>query len=47
MAACDMLYTGPGGLTSTEALVGNVPFIRLRRFPAARRATGSSFEKMA
>ena len=33
MAACDVLYTKPGGLTSTEALVGNVPFIHTAPIP--------------
>ena len=33
MDACDVLFTKPGGLTSTEALVKNVPFVHTSPIP--------------
>lgn len=33
MGACDVLFTKPGGLTSTEALVKNVPFVHTSPIP--------------
>lgn len=38
MEACDVLYTKPGGLTSTEALVKNVPFIHTAPIPGCESA---------
>lgn len=45
MAACDVLYTKPGGLTSTEALVGNVPFIHTAPIPGCETRNRQFFEK--
>ena len=33
MAACDVLLTKPGGISSTEAAVKNVPIIHVMQFP--------------
>lgn len=33
MAACDVIYTKPGGLTSTEALNCNVPIVHTAPIP--------------
>lgn len=33
MNACDVIYTKPGGLTSTEALVKNVPIVHTSPIP--------------
>ena len=33
MAACDVIYTKPGGLTSTEALVKNIPIVHTAPIP--------------
>ena len=33
MAACDVLYSKPGGLTSTEALVSGVPMLHTAPIP--------------
>lgn len=33
MDACDVIYTKPGGLTSTEALVKNIPIVHTEPIP--------------
>ena len=43
MAACDVLYTKPGGLTSTEALVRNVPLIHTAPIPGCESANSRFF----
>ena len=43
MAACDVLYTKPGGLTSTEALVRNVPLIHTAPIPGCETANSRFF----
>ncbi|MBO4883704.1 MAG: glycosyl transferase [Clostridia bacterium] len=45
MAACDVLYTKPGGLTSTEALVRNVPLIHTAPIPGCETANSRFFEE--
>ena len=45
MAACDVLYTKPGGLTSTEALVRNVPLIHTAPIPGCETANSKFFEE--
>ncbi|MBQ8955104.1 MAG: glycosyltransferase [Clostridia bacterium] len=43
MSACDVLYTKPGGLTSTEALVRNVPLIHTAPIPGCETANSRFF----
>ena len=43
MSACDVLYTKPGGLTSTEALVKNVPLIHTAPIPGCESANSRFF----
>ena len=38
MTACDVLYTKPGGLTSTEALVAGVPLVHTAPIPGCESA---------
>ncbi|MBR0463961.1 MAG: glycosyl transferase [Clostridia bacterium] len=45
MSACDVLYTKPGGLTSTEALVRNVPLIHTAPIPGCETANSMFFEE--
>lgn len=45
MDACDVLYTKPGGLTSTEALVKNVPFIHTAPIPGCETRNMRFFGK--
>ena len=45
MAACDVLYTKPGGLTSTEALVAGVPLIHTAPIPGCETANSRFFEE--
>ena len=45
MAACDVLYTKPGGLTSTEALVRNVPLVHTAPIPGCETANSRFFEE--
>ena len=43
MSACDVLYTKPGGLTSTEALVRNVPLIHTAPIPGCETENSRFF----
>ncbi len=45
MTACDVLYSKPGGLTSTEALVRNVPLIHTAPIPGCESANSRFFEE--
>ena len=45
MTACDVLYTKPGGLTSTEALVHNVPLVHTAPIPGCETANSRFFEE--
>lgn len=45
MEACDVLYTKPGGLTSTEALVKNVPFIHTAPIPGCETSNMRFFNE--
>lgn len=38
MDACDVIYTKPGGLTSTEALVKNIPIVHTAPIPGCEAA---------
>lgn len=42
LRACDVLFTKPGGLTSTEAAVVGVPMIHTAPIPDARQSTVNS-----
>ena len=44
MAACDVLYPKPGGLTSTEALVTNTPLIHTAPIPGCESANFRFFK---
>lgn len=43
MAACDVIFTKPGGLTSTEALVTNIPIIHTAPIPGCETANQRFF----
>ncbi len=43
MGACDVLFTKPGGLTSTEAAVRNVPMIHTPPIPGCETANAAFF----
>ena len=45
MAACDVLYTKPGGLTSTEALVCHTPTIHTAAIPGCETDNLNFFQK--
>lgn len=45
MDACDLLFTKPGGLTSTEAAVKNVPFLHTAPIPGCETVNAAFFEK--
>lgn len=45
MAACDVVYTKPGGLTSTEALVRNTPIIHTAPIPGCESRNYRFFGK--
>ncbi len=45
MAACDVLYTKPGGLTSTEALVCHTPTVHTAPIPGCESANFRFFGK--
>lgn len=45
MRACDVLFTKPGGLTSTEAIVANVPLVHTSPIPGCENANASFFLK--
>ncbi len=45
MAACDVLYTKPGGLTSTEALVCKTPIVHTAPIPGCESANFRFFGK--
>ena len=38
MDACDVIYTKPGGLTSTESLVKNIPIVHTAPIPGCETA---------
>lgn len=43
MDACDVIFTKPGGLTSTEALVKNIPIIHTAPIPGCETKNSSFF----
>ncbi len=43
MRACDVLFTKPGGLTSSEALVANVPLVHTAPIPGCEDANAKFF----
>ena len=45
MDACDVIYTKPGGLTSTEALVKNIPIVHTAPIPGCEAANVVFFKK--
>ena len=45
MDACDVIYTKPGGLTSTEALVKNIPIVHTAPIPGCEAANVAFFKK--
>ena len=45
MKACDMLYTKPGGLTSTEAAVSGIPIVHTAPIPGCETANKRFFVK--
>ena len=45
MKACDMLYTKPGGLTSTEAAVSGIPIVHTAPIPGCETANKRFFCK--
>lgn len=45
MDACDLLFTKPGGLTSTEAAVKNVPFLHTAPIPGCETINAAFFEE--
>lgn len=45
MDACDVIYTKPGGLTSTEALVKNIPIVHTAPIPGCETANVAFFKK--
>lgn len=45
MQACDVLFTKPGGLTSTEAAVRNVPLIHTAPIPGCETINAAFFQK--
>lgn len=44
-AACDLLYTKPGGLTSTEAAAAGIPFVHMNPIPGCESANRRFFVK--
>lgn len=45
MKACDIIYTKPGGLTSTEAAVSGIPIVHTAPIPGCETANRKFFEK--
>lgn len=45
MEACDIIFTKPGGLTSTEALVKNIPIVHTAPIPGCETANRNFFVK--
>lgn len=45
MAACDIVYTKPGGLTSTEAAVAGVPLVHIDPIPGCETANREFFTR--
>lgn len=45
MKACDMIYTKPGGLTSTEAAVSGIPIVHTAPIPGCETANKKFFVK--
>lgn len=45
MDACDVIFTKPGGLTSTEALVKNIPIVHTAPIPGCETANRNFFGK--
>lgn len=43
MDACDVIYTKPGGLTSTEALVKNIPIVHTAPIPGCETKNSAFF----
>ena len=39
MEACDLFYTKPGGITSTEGTVMGVPMVHMKPIPVAKAET--------
>lgn len=46
MDACDVLFTKPGGLTSTEAAVKNIPLIHTAPIPGCETENADFFSKL-
>ena len=45
MDACDVIFTKPGGLTSTEALVKRIPIVHTAPIPGCETANRNFFVK--
>ena len=45
MAVSDLVITKPGGLTSTEALVSNIPIIAINPIPGQEEENANFLEK--
>lgn len=45
MDACDVIFTKPGGLTSTEALVKNIPIVHTAPIPGCETKNSAFFAK--
>lgn len=45
MDACDVIFTKPGGLTSTEALVKNIPIVHTAPIPGCETKNSEFFQK--
>lgn len=45
MDACDVIYTKPGGLTSTEALIKNIPIVHTAPIPGCETANVHFFTR--
>ncbi|MDD7220097.1 MAG: hypothetical protein PUI16_08985 [Clostridia bacterium] len=46
MKACDVLFTKPGGLTSTEAAVAGIPIVHTDPIPGCETANRKFFIKL-
>ena len=46
MFACDIIYTKPGGLTSTEAAAANIPIVHTKPIPGCETENRKYFEKL-
>lgn len=45
LKACDIIYTKPGGLTSTEAAVAGIPIVHTKPIPGCETKNRSFFQK--